>query len=209
MLVSKCFSILMSSIILVNSTAAWYCAMPSNNIVEEAIPVVKVITEEPVIEPIIEEVVIEEPAVEEIAKKPKVEEVIIEEPVVEEIIKKPQVETLSLTDEEIDLIALITMAEAEDEPEEGKQLVIDVILNRVDSPRFSDTVHEVVYAKNVFECLQNGRINKCYVRDDIRQLVIEELQSRTNSNIHYFRADRYHSFGKPVTHVGNHYFSTY
>ena len=37
-----------------------------------------------------------------------------------------------LSDEEIRLIALVTMAEAEGEPELGKRLVIDTILNRVD-----------------------------------------------------------------------------
>ena len=113
------------------------------------------------------------------------------------------------SDAEIDLIALVTMAEAEGECEEGKRLVIDVILNRVDSPHFSNTVESVIYAKNAFECMWNGRTERCYVRDDIRQLVIEEIQNRTNYNVHYFRTNHYHSFGKPVVQVGNHYFSTY
>jgi N-acetylmuramoyl-L-alanine amidase len=101
------------------------------------------------------------------------------------------------------------MAEAEGESEEGKRLVIDVILNRYDSPRFPNTISEVIYAKNAFECMWNGRVDRCHVRDDIRQLVIEELQFRTNSNIHYCRTNHYHGFGTPVIQVGNHYFSTY
>lgn len=149
----------------------------------------------------------------DVAPTPEIQNEIVIEEVVEEIVEEPIVETpevnIPYTDAEIDLIALITMAEAEGEPEEGKRLVIDVILNRVDSPRFANSVNGVIYTKNAFECVWNGRINRCYVRDDIRQLVIEEMKSRTNSNIHYFRANHYHNFGTPVVNVGNHYFSTY
>ena len=141
-------------------------------------------------------------------------EIIEEEPVVEpeeiiEVPAEPEPEPLPLTDEEIDLVALCVMGEAEGESEEGKRMVIDVILNRLDSPRFANTIHGVIYAKGAFECMWNGRVNRCYVRDDIRELVIEELRNRTNSNIHYFRTKHYHNFGKPVVQVGNHYFSTY
>jgi N-acetylmuramoyl-L-alanine amidase len=45
----------------------------------------------------------------------------------------PEEPRYSLTDEEINLIALVTMAEAEGESEQGKRLVISTILNRVDS----------------------------------------------------------------------------
>ena len=132
---------------------------------------------------------------------------VVEEPIIES--ETIDIDELPLSDEEINLIALVTMAEAEGESEEGKRLVIDVILNRLDSSRFPNTIYDVLYAKNAFECLWNGRIDRCYVRDDIRQLVIEELRYRTNSNIHYFRANHYHGFGTPVVQVGNHYFSTY
>lgn len=142
------------------------------------------------------------------------EEVIEEEPLVEpeeiiEVPAEPEPGPLPLTDAEIDLIALCVMGEAEGESEEGKRMVIDVILNRLDSPRFANTVHGVIYTKGAFECMWNGRVNRCYVRDDIRELVIEELLDRSYSNIHYFRTKHYHSFGKPVVQVGNHYFSTY
>lgn len=152
-------------------------------------------------EPITEELV----CTQEVVEEPITD--IIVEPVIEP--ETIEIDELPLSDEEINLIALVTMAEAEGESEEGKRLVIDVILNRLDSHRFPNTVYDVLYAKNAFECLWDGRINRCHVRDDIRQLVIEELGSRTNSNIHYFRANHYHGFGTPVVQVGNHYFSTY
>lgn len=52
-----------------------------------------------------------------------------------------------LSEDEINLIALVTMAEAEGETELGKRLVIDTILNRVDNPHYSDNVTDVIYEK--------------------------------------------------------------
>ena len=43
-----------------------------------------------------------------------------------------------MSKEDVELIALVTMAEAEGECEEGKRLVIDTILNRVDSEHLGD-----------------------------------------------------------------------
>ena len=123
---------------------------------------------------------------------------------------EPPVEDLySLTDEEIDLLALVTMAEAEGESEEGKRLVIDTILNRVDSDRFPDTVYDVIYQPNAFTSMWTSRVTRCHVRDDIRQLVLEELQSRTNYDVIFFRTDYYHSYGTPLFQEGRHYFSKY
>lgn len=115
---------------------------------------------------------------------------------------------LPLTDEEIDLIALVTMAEAEGECELGKRLVIDTILNRVESERFPDTVTDVIYAKNQFSSMWNGRVDRCYVREDICELVREEAISRTNEDVLFFTSIGYLSFSEPLFQVGNHYFST-
>ena len=120
------------------------------------------------------------------------------------------VDNFSLTDEEIDLIALVTMAEAEGESELGKRLVIDTILNRVDSEirYFPDNVTDVIYQKNAFTSMWNGRVDRCYVMEEIRQLVIEELKSRTNSEVMYFCAGGYSKYGTPMFQEGRHYFSS-
>lgn len=118
-------------------------------------------------------------------------------------------ETFDISREEIELIALATMAEAEGECEEGKRLVIDTILNRADSGYFPDTIHGVVYQKNQFTSMWNGRADRCYVKEDIVQLVEEELVSRYNSDVVFFRTKRYSSYGEPMFQVGNHYFSSY
>lgn len=129
----------------------------------------------------------------------------IEEVEVVEVVE----EKLPLTQEEIELIALITMAEAEGESEEGKRLVIDTILNRVDSELsyFPDTVKGVIYQENQFSCLSDGRIDKCYVSEDICELVKDELRNRTNSEVLWFRAGYFCKYGEPLLVEGNHYFS--
>lgn len=116
-------------------------------------------------------------------------------------------QSIYLTDEEIDLIALVTMAEAEGETVLGRRLVIDTILNRVDSDGFPNTVSEVIFQPNAFESVWNGRINSCYVVSHIRSLVVEETYSRTNLDCVYFSAGDYSDFGTPLFKEGNHYFS--
>lgn len=112
-----------------------------------------------------------------------------------------------LSDEDISLIALITMAEAEGECEYGKRLVIDTILNRMDSEYFPDSVYDVIYQQGQFAPIWNGRIDRCQVKEDICELVKEELRFRTNTDVIFFAADRYSKCGVPIFQVGNHYFS--
>lgn len=113
------------------------------------------------------------------------------------------------TDEEIELIALVTLAEAEGECEEGKRLVIDTILNRVDSSYFPNTVSEVIYQKNQFSSMWNGRCARVTVSNDICELVREEIISRYNADVIFFTANDYGKYGIPMFQVGNHYFSSY
>ncbi len=113
----------------------------------------------------------------------------------------------SISDNDIDLIALVTMAEAEGESELGKRLVIDTILNRFESDLFPDSIEDVIYQKNQFTSMWNGRIEKCYIDDTIRQLVVEELDCRQDDKVIYFTAGWYGKYGTPTYRVGHHYFS--
>lgn len=62
-----------------------------------------------------------------------------------------------LTEEERYLLAKIAMAEAESEDTEGKALVICVVLNRTSSSVFPDRIEDVLYQKNQFSPIANGR----------------------------------------------------
>lgn len=114
-----------------------------------------------------------------------------------------------IAEEDISLIALVTMAEAEGECEKGKRLVIDTILNRMDSEHFPDTAYDVIYQPYQFSSMWNGRVDRCEVRDDICQLVKEELEVRTNYDVIFFTAGCYSDYGVPMFQVEHHYFSSY
>ena len=133
---------------------------------------------------------------------------------VEEIPEQPvyiqnDISETKMSEEDIELIALLTMAEAEGECEEGKRLVIDTILNRMDSEYFPDTAYDVIYQPYHFSSMWNGRAERCEVREDICQLVREELECRYNSEVIFFNAYDYSDYGVPMFQVGNHYFSSY
>lgn len=113
----------------------------------------------------------------------------------------------ALTEDEISLIALVTMAEAEGECEKGQRLVIDVILNRIDSDIFPGSTAEVIYQPNQFPSMTNGRAARCKIDNDICRLVREELENRTNDDVIFFRTGQYSEYGYPLFKVGSHYFS--
>ena len=113
-----------------------------------------------------------------------------------------------ISDKELKLLALVTMAEAEGESELGKRLVIDTVLNRVDSPYFPDTITDVIWQKSQFESMWNGRADRCAVTDEALRLAKEELKDRTNCDVLYFRTKHFSKYGSPLFQEGNHYFSS-
>ena len=123
-----------------------------------------------------------------------------------------EVETLEhdyISDEDMVLLALLTMAEAEGESEEGKRLVIDTVLNRVDSEYFPNTISEVIYQKGQFSSMHNGRVDRVDITKEVVTLIEEEMRTRTNNEVMYFHARNYGKYGVPMFSVGNHYFSSY
>ncbi|HWO95527.1 MAG TPA: cell wall hydrolase [Bacillus sp. (in: firmicutes)] len=77
--------------------------------------------------------------------------------------EKLTIPTADFTSEEQDLLARLVEAEAKDEPFAGKVAVATVVLNRVDSPNFPDTIKGVIYEQTggsyAFTPVQNGAIN--------------------------------------------------
>ena len=114
-----------------------------------------------------------------------------------------------LNQSEIDLISRVVMAEAEGEPLEGKIYVIDTIFNRIDSDKFPNTVHDVIYQKNQFTSIWNGRFDRCEKNEQLDEIIIKEYYNRTNNEIVFFTAGEYGQYGIPAFKVGNHYFSIY
>lgn len=143
-----------------------------------------------------------------ISKSNEIKSIVTEEPT-ETVEIEEVVEEFYISDDEINLLALVTMAEAEGECEDGQRLVIDTILNRMDSEYFPDSISEVIYQPGQFTSMWNGRADRCYISDDICQLVREELNCRTNYDVMFFTANNYGDYGVPMFAIGNHYFSSY
>ena len=118
---------------------------------------------------------------------------------------KPEI---SMSKEDMELIAHMTMAEAEGESEYGQRLVIDTILNRVDSSTFPDSVYGVLYQPYQFSSIKDGRFARCHVKKELYELVVEEVQNRTNYDVIFFRTGHYSEYGTPLFKEGAHYFNS-
>ncbi|WP_342525732.1 spore cortex-lytic enzyme [Chryseomicrobium sp. FSL W7-1435] len=62
------------------------------------------------------------------------------------------------TDKELQLLANAVYGEARGEPYEGQVAVAAVILNRIESPQFPNTVSEVIFQPRAFTAVDDGQI---------------------------------------------------
>ncbi|MFC7784595.1 MULTISPECIES: cell wall hydrolase [unclassified Rossellomorea] len=86
-----------------------------------------------------------------------------------------------VTAEDRELLAKLVHAEAKGEPYAGKVAVATVVLNRVDSSEFPDSIKEVIYevanGHYAFSPVQNGQINQA-PSQEARDAVQEALAFR-------------------------------
>lgn len=64
-----------------------------------------------------------------------------------------------------DLLARLINGEARGEPYQGQVAVGAVVLNRVKSSEFPNTISSVIYQKNQFSCIKDGQFNKPIAKD--------------------------------------------
>ena len=99
-----------------------------------------------------------------------------------------------ITEEELDILQRIVEAEAGGEDEEGKLLVANVVLNRVNSDKFPDTVKEVVLQRSErvtqFSTVASGRIWRVEVSDETISAVERALNGEDISEGALFFAAR-------------------
>jgi spore germination cell wall hydrolase CwlJ-like protein len=108
---------------------------------------------------------------------------------------------------ELELLAACVEAEAGNQGLEGKRLVADVILNRVDSPDFPGTIEGVITQPYHFASYWNGSISTVSISDETFEAVSMELEQRSNTELLFFTAYAYGEYGTPCLQVGDHYFS--
>ena len=86
----------------------------------------------------------------------------------------------------------------------GKILVANVILNRVGSDEFPDTITDVVYEKRQFSPVSNGSINRCKVEQETVEAVDRALAGEDYSEGALFFMNRRASSGSNVRWFDTH-----
>ena len=79
-----------------------------------------------------------------------------------------QTQAASATESEIYTLARLVHGEARGEPYVGKVAVAAVVLNRVRSASFPNTISGVIYQAGAFDCVADGQINLTPDNDSIR-----------------------------------------
>lgn len=111
-----------------------------------------------------------------------------------------------IDDECFEYLVKCVEAEAGNQPELGKRMVCSVILNRYENWGYT-TIEEVINDPGQFSVVSDGSIYTVIPTEETYLAVDKELKSRTNDQVLYFRANKYHSFGTPLFAIGDHYFS--
>lgn len=129
-----------------------------------------------------------------------------EEPVLE---TAPEPEAPAYGQSELDLLAALVWAEAGDQPiPEGLCYVCDVVLNRVDSPAWPNTIADVIYQPGQFSVVNNGALNRAF--GNAPQVCYDAVQSqlagRLNYDIIYFSMG-YNANGTLAFTHGTHFYS--
>lgn len=92
---------------------------------------------------------------------------------------------IDIGEEDYEVLLKIVEAEAGGEDEEGKLLVANVILNRVESSKFPDTVTDVVFQREngttQFSPVSDGRFYSVKVSEETKEAVDRALCGEDNS----------------------------
>ncbi|MDC3414801.1 cell wall hydrolase [Aquibacillus sp. 3ASR75-11] len=122
----------------------------------------------------------------------------------------------TITESEKELFARLVQAEAKGEPYAGKVAVATVVLNRVDSSKFPNTIKEVIYQRSngyyAFSPVENGEINKP-ANSESRQAVDEALAFRGQGrgSLYFYNPDTAESewilTREVTTTIGDHRFA--
>ena len=110
------------------------------------------------------------------------------------------------------LLAKLVYAEARGESYKGQVAVAAVVLNRVASSSFPNTISGVIYQTGAFSCVSNGSINNT-PNDSAVRAALDAMNGwdPTNGCLYYYNpgktSDSWIRTRTVVTVIGNHYFA--
>lgn len=110
---------------------------------------------------------------------------------------------------EMELLAQLVEAEAGNQDFEGKCLVVDVVLNRVESDDFPNTIEEVIFDPGQFSVITNGAFDKAAwnMKESDYAAVSVEMALHQNKNVLYFNNNENVSGDGTPFKVGGHWFN--
>lgn len=108
---------------------------------------------------------------------------------------------------DMELVAQLVQAEAGNQDLKGKRLVADVVYNRVRSPKFPNTVEEVIFQSGQFSVTRNGAFEKAgwSIDEDSFKASEMEYDVQLDSGVLYFNNSKKVS-GKNKFQYGGHWF---
>ena len=114
----------------------------------------------------------------------------------------------SLTEEEIQLLQKVVSAESRGESSETQYTVACVVLNRIESDIFPDTLAEVIVQSGQFACVENGAVYSAPITESVAEAVNKALDNNTvDENVLWFRSGHYHGFHNRAFRLDRMYFS--
>lgn len=120
---------------------------------------------------------------------------------------------IPFTDDDVELLARLVSVEAWGEPYEGMVAVAAVVVNRVLSPRFPDTIRDVVFQPGQFPPARNGRLERTRIHPQAREAVLDALYGAdpTGGALYFYNPRLAGSTAlrhRPTTvRIGNHVFA--
>ncbi|MCC8436722.1 cell wall hydrolase [Brevibacillus sp. M2.1A] len=119
---------------------------------------------------------------------------------------------VKVSERDMELLARLVYAEGRGEPYEGQVAIAAVVLNRVASDDFPNTVREVIYAPNAFSPVHDGNLTH-KLNESTRKAVQDAVNGKdpSNGSLYFFNPDTATSkwiWSRPVTvEIGNHRFA--
>ena len=109
---------------------------------------------------------------------------------------------------EMELLAQLVEAEAGNQCFEGKCLVVDTVLNRVESDEFPDTITEVIFQSGAFSVTWNGAFEKAAwnMQESDYAAVACEMELHSNKKVIAFNCNKNVAGNGKLFKCGGHWF---
>lgn len=125
-------------------------------------------------------------------------------------LKEKQV--INITNDELLLLSRLIAGEARGESYEGQVAVAAVVINRVKDERFPNTIKDVIYQKNAFSVVKNGKININPTQSSIKAAQEALYGKDPTNNAIYFWNPKIATCNwikklNPYMRIGNHVFA--